>query len=150
MLIVPTALLQWWGAFQQIVLKKPFGTNPAPDFLLIVFWLIFGIGFPFLFLALRLETEVRSDGLFFRFFPWHITFRRIVFGDIQSYEAVKYNPLKEYWGWGIRYGLRGKAYNVSGDKGLRVKLRTGKEILFGSQKPEELAKAIETARQRLT
>ncbi|MBS3975551.1 MAG: hypothetical protein KGZ75_02275 [Syntrophomonadaceae bacterium] len=150
LLIVPIILLQWWGAFQQLILKKPFGTNPAPDAMLLIFWLLFGIGLPILFLALRLETEVRRDGFYFRFYPLHISYRKLAFKELQSYQAVKYSPLRDYLGWGIRYGPKGKAYNVSGNKGLRVKLQNGKEVLFGSQKPDELVMAIEAARERLT
>ncbi len=54
-----------------------------------------------------------------------------------------YRPILEYGGWGIRYGLRGRAYNVSGNRGLRVELTNGKHILFGSAKPEELKLALD-------
>jgi len=41
--------------------------------------------------------------------------------------------------------LKGKAYNVSGNRGVQLELLNGGRILIGSQKPEELVKAINLA-----
>ena len=51
-------------------------------------------------------TEIRGDGLYVRF---------ILFGfnETESAEATKYRPIRDFGGWGIRYGRTGKAYNVS-------------------------------------
>jgi hypothetical protein len=38
------------------------------------------------------------------------------------------------------------AYNVSGDRGVELTLRDGRRVMLGSQRPEELAQAIETQR----
>ena len=97
----------------------------------------------YLFLAMRLVTEVRGDGLHVRFFPFHL--RPLVFrpGELRSWEAVTYSPLWEYGGWGIRYGPKGKAYNVSGNRGVMLTFRDGRRHLVGSQKPEELAAALD-------
>jgi hypothetical protein len=47
--------------------------------------------------------------------------------------------LWEYGGWGIRYSWNGIAYNTKGNMGLQIVMNTGKRILIGTQKPEELA-----------
>ena len=60
-----------------------------------------------LFYVLRLDTVVRSDGLYIRFYPFW--WRRIGFDEIQSCQVRTYRPIREYGGWGIRYGLSGKA-----------------------------------------
>ncbi len=96
-----------------------------------------------LFLLLKLETEVRSDGLYIRFFPAHIHFKRFTAEDLSECYARKYKPLLEYGGWGIRCSLRkGKAYNVSGNKGVQLVFKSGKRLLIGSQRAEELEEAI--------
>ncbi len=51
--------------------------------------------------------------------------------------------LREYGGWGVKYGRAGKAYNVSGNRSVQLKLSSGKGLLIGSQRPEELAQAIQ-------
>ena len=40
----------------------------------------------------------------------------------------------DYGGWGIRFRYKAKAYNVKGNEGVKVYLKTGRHILFGSQK----------------
>jgi hypothetical protein len=111
-----------------------------------IFSLIIAIGLPLclivLFLLTRLETEVRSEGLFVRFFPFHLRFEKFTADDLKEYYARQYNPLLEYGGWGIRYGRAGKAYNPKGNQGVQLVLKNGKRLLIGSQKPEELVKAI--------
>jgi len=59
--------------------------------------------------------------------------------------VLTYSPISDYGGWGIRYGSIGKAYNVSGNRGVQLELLNGERILIGSQKPEELAAAIDLA-----
>jgi hypothetical protein len=56
-----------------------------------------------------------------------------------------YSSLRDYGGWGIRYGSKGKAYNVSGSRGVRLELSNGKRLLIGSQRPEELSEAVAAA-----
>ena len=53
--------------------------NPPPIFVLVLFGVV-GIGVPItvslLIFLIRLETEVRGDGLYMRFFPIHIRFKK--------------------------------------------------------------------------
>jgi hypothetical protein len=108
---------------------------------------IVGIGVPIvivaLFLLLKLQTEVHSDGIYVRFFPLHIHFKRFRPEDVSECYARRYRPIWEYGGWGIRYSLRnGKAYNVSGNMGVQLVFKNGKKLLIGSQKSEQLEAAI--------
>ena len=144
-IILGIAALMWYSAFTQIIQRRPFGENPAPNSLLIIFWILFGIGLPALLLSARLITEVRMDGIYIRFFPFHLSYKKIAFQDLQSFEVRTYNALREYGGWGIRYGPQGKAYNVGGNRGVQLVLTDGKRILIGSQRPEELAEALSLA-----
>ncbi len=134
-----------WGFVQQIILGKPFGQNPAPDTVMMIIAFIFGLAFPVLFLVANLTTEVRSDGLYVRFFPFHLSFHRIPAERLVKHEVQTYRPIRDYGGWGIRYGRGGKAYNVSGDRGVMLELSDGQRLLIGSQKPEDLASAISLA-----
>lgn len=105
---------------------------------------ILTLSFVVLFLILRLETEVRSDGLYVRLYPFHISYKKFVRQDIEEYHACEYRPIRDYGGWGIRYGLKGKAYNVSGKKGVQLVFKNGKRLLVGSQRTGELVKAIDS------
>jgi len=129
-----------WG-----VSEAPDAT-PAVALTFAIMWVAFGWGGVLFLFVLRLVTEVRRDGIYFRFFPFHLSFRRIAFEDVKSFYARTYRPILEYGGWGIRWSpWRGWAYNVSGNRGVQLELRSGKRVLIGSQRPEELAKAIEEA-----
>ena len=59
-----------------------------------------------------------------------------------------YSPMREYGGWGIRFGKSGKAYNIKGDEGLQLVFKNGKRLLIGSQKSQELAQAVDSIMTR--
>jgi len=95
-----------------------------------------------------LTTEVRRDGIYIRFSPLHRSFRKIPLVDLMRHEVRTYSPIREYGGWGIRYGRKGTAYNARGNRGVQLELSDGKQVLIGSQKPEELARAIDMAKAK--
>lgn len=132
-----------WGLLEQLVFGRPWGNRPIADVtLVIVSGAVFLLtGAPIYTLrTLRLITRVEQAGVYIRFYPFPGTV--IPFTDILSCAARTYRPLYEYGGWGIKYGLSGKAYNISGDRGVQLVLKTGKRILIGSQQSERLAAAI--------
>jgi hypothetical protein len=145
------AVLAWYFFVAQILFEEPLGNNPAPDWAVLVIWIIFGILFPLWFLVMRLEIVVTGSGLSFRFFPLHLGWKIIPFSEIANAEAVTYHPLREYGGWGIRFGWRGgMAYNIQGDQGVRITLNNGKKILLGSQHAEDLAQALGSGMTRVS
>lgn len=95
---------------------------------------------------MRMVTEVSREGIAISF-PWLWPTRRIPFPDLAGYHAVKYNPLLEFGGWGVRFGFRRRAYNMRGDRGVELLLRDGRRILIGSQRPEDLVAALDAARR---
>jgi hypothetical protein len=139
------SLLAIYAVILQLAWGKPFGNNPAPNIILTAIVAIFGVAFPVFFYLMKLTTEVHSDGLYFRFFPLHRSFHRIPWEDIKEYGVRTYSALRDYGGWGIRYGREGKAYNVSGNAGVQLKLHNGDMIMIGSQRPEEMASAMAQA-----
>jgi len=138
LLIAPGPLVIWYRSLRHLV----FETSPTLSLPQIASWLIGGIALPVLLYCIRLVTEVRSDGLYLRFFPFHWSFLRFPVDSIKHSEARTYSPLGEYGGWGIRYGWNGKAYNVSGNKGIQFELHNGKRFLVGSQRPLEFLNAL--------
>ena len=93
--------------------------------------------------SITLTVIVKPDGLHYQFFPIHFKTYIIKKEDIDNFKALKYNPILDYGGWGIRHRFKGKAYNIRGNKGVKIYLKNGKTILFGSQKYQELEKALE-------
>jgi hypothetical protein len=99
-------------------------------------------------LVARLRVRVDSQMLDISFRPF--VHRKIRLKEIEQFEPRIYRPLMDASGWGVHYSFTGKgwAYNVSGDRGVQIKLKNGKWLLIGSQKPDELAKAIAEGRER--
>jgi len=150
-LLLPLAIFGH-AIYQQIILRQPWGNDPISDSMLIAITaaiLLTDVGMALLFYSARLVTEVRTDGAFYRFFPFHRSFRRVPMARVRHVAATTYSPIGEYGGWGIRRGWpgtgRGKAYNISGNRGGLFEFTDGQTLLIGSQRPEEFARAIEQA-----
>lgn len=91
-----------------------------------------------LFLVVKLETIIKQDGVYVRFFPLHVRFKRFGWDELAKAYVRHYNPLQEYGGWGIRFGKRGRAYNISGQWGIQLVRKQGIDVLIGTKRPEEV------------
>jgi hypothetical protein len=131
-------------------ITNPKTTNIFVPTLLSIIAMAIPIAVTVLFFILKLETEVRSDGLYVRFYPFHIRYRKFTPQDLAGHYSRTYKPIREYGGWGIRCSFtgKGKAYNVMGNKGVQLVLTNGKKLLIGSQKPDDLAAAIDKMLKR--
>lgn len=89
-----------------------------------------------------LTTQIRTDGIYIRFFPFHRTFKRYAWNTIDEVYIRQYNPLREYGGWGIRMGPSGSAYNISGNKGIQLVFKNGKRLLIGTNAPDDLGAVL--------
>ncbi len=137
-----------YAVIEQIGLGRPFGNNPTSDAQLI--WsaaiaVVILLATVVLLTVARLETQVCDGRLVVRFFPFHRRFHDCGLDRVRDIAAVTYHPITEYGGWGIRWTLRGKAYNVSGRRGVRLDYENGKHLLIGSGRADELAAAIHQA-----
>jgi hypothetical protein len=149
---------QWWvwailiivnggqiaAAAFQILSGRPLGNKPMSntEFLVVV-----GIALllSLAVLAFRLETQVRTDGIYVRFFPFHRKFKFFAWEDLRKAYVRKYAPIGEYGGWGYRIGWpdKGGAFNVSGNQGLQLEFTSGKKLLIGTRKPEALSAVLQ-------
>lgn len=138
LLIPPLAmlLLVVW----QVILGHPWGKQPMSSagvigwtvFLWLVYWRL---------VTVRLVTEVREGELAVAMRGlWRA--RRIPVSGIRSAQAVTYDPLRDYGGYGFRKTRRGKAYIAEGSRGVRLELEKGGTVLVGSARPDELLAAL--------
>lgn len=143
-IILGIAVFAWYNAIQQFVYGVEMGSNPASDLELIILIFVFGVILPVLFYINKLETRVYEDGIYVRYFPFHLSYRKYSFDDIKNYKSITYSALKEYGGWGIRYKFRDrtKVYNVSGNSGVLLEFKDGKKLLIGSRRADELCNSI--------
>lgn len=155
---------QWWvwlvlgginavflyGIYRQVIKGIPFGNQPMSDS-----GLLFSTGIviliSILFRKTKLETRIAEDGLYVRFFPFHLRYTHISWSDIKNYYLRKYSAPAEFGGWGIRTGWgKGRAYTVDGNQGLQLELHSGKKLLIGTQKPEEMDMALLQLEKRVS
>lgn len=98
-------------------------------------------------LSMTLTTEVRPEGLYIRFkMLWPE--RTIPYSQIVKAEAKTYRPILDYGGWGVRGVAPVKAFNVSGNRGVLLSLPDGQSLMIGSQRPDQLAAALQSAAPR--
>ncbi|WP_343626389.1 hypothetical protein [Flavobacterium lindanitolerans] len=148
---------QWWlwfillginglflfGVIKQVVGGEPYGDKPMSNTGLIITTAL-TVFLTFLFVSFRLETIIRKDGIYVRFFPFHLKFRHYAWETLTKSYVRQYAPIAEYGGWGLRYGFmgKGKALNVSGNKGLQLEFTDNKKLLIGTNKPDELTEIL--------
>ena len=144
-LAVVNIVLFAYGFYKQLIAGKPWGDNPMSDvglvFVTFFVFLIWG-GVFFLFEKTKLFTTIYENRILLRFPPFFYKEKSIPARIIQKMEVRKYNPIKEFGGWGLRYGFKGKAYNVKGNMGLQIQFINGKRLLVGTQKPDQVKWAI--------
>jgi uncharacterized protein DUF6141 len=141
MLLIAVNLFTFSGVYQQVINGHPFGDKPTSNTELIsgaCITLLIAI----LLLIIRLDLEIKRDGVYVRFFPLHLKFRYYPWSQLSKCYVRKYRPMGEFGGWGLRIEFSGKAYNISGNQGLQLEFTNNKRLLIGTQKPEELTEAL--------
>lgn len=151
LILLGVNILFMYGIYQQVILGKPFGDNPGSNGMLISTFLI--TVFTTVFIGvIRLDTEIKSEGVYVRFFPVQIKFRFFPWNSITKSYIRYYNAIAEYGGWGFRIGIfgRGRAFNISGNMGLQLEFDNNKKLLIGTRNAEELQKVLISLNQNKT
>ena len=139
--ILPTAftLLLIW----QVVLGHSIGEHPMSNGN-VIGWTIFLWLVYLRLITTKMVTKVEPGKLVISTLGlW--TLRKISLKEVGKTEVVSYRPVEDYGGYGVRLTKRGRAYIASGDRGVRITFAKGGKILIGSQRPEELERAIAAA-----
>lgn len=131
-LITLTALTSY-AFVKQIVYKIPVGSHPAPDIILIIA-LITALVLLILLSVIYLEVSYSQENISIKFYPFLV--KIIPRDDISKMEFLKYRPIQDYGGWGIRYGKNTKVYTIHGDHGILITLTNGQKILVGIKNKE--------------
>ena len=131
--------LMFWALIQQ------FSENfDLAAIISIIFSLCIIIFFNIVIIIMKLETLIDENIVSYQFKPFHIKPREIKWNKISEFYIRDYKPIKEYGGYGIQRRMKsGRAFIVSGNKGVQLLLKDGKKILIGTQKPKELEMIIE-------
>jgi len=133
------------GAYRHISGGKAFG---SPFITGNIFTLVLILLVTALIFIVRLETTIKQDGIYIRFYPFHIKEKKYTWDTVAEASVRKYSPILEYGGWGIRRGMSGKgsAYNISGNMGIQLLFKSGEKLLIGTQKPDEVTAILHQIR----
>lgn len=148
-LVCPVALFAY-GLYQQLCLGRPWGDKPMSDTGLIVtaaFVTLIAVAVVLLVFITVLDVRVDRRAVHVHFRPF--LSRTFPLHKIAEAYARIYRPIREYGGWGIRFSFRGRgrAYNAYGNRGVQLEFTDGRRLLIGSQHPEDLADAINRAKE---
>ncbi|PKL85720.1 MAG: hypothetical protein CVV22_06050 [Ignavibacteriae bacterium HGW-Ignavibacteriae-1] len=146
---------QWWiwgimllinsiwivAIFVQLIGGTPFGNNPMSDVGIIITAILTILLTVFL-RSIRLDTQIREDGIYVKFFPLYLNFKKYFWYEISKCYLREYQPIKEYGGWGLRGFIKNRALNVSGNQGLQLIFTDNKKLLIGTNKPDEMKLAL--------
>jgi len=131
-----------YADIEQIIFGRPFGDKPASNFVLLFVTFIL-IMIPLILYKVKLETRITKEAVFFRWKPFHSNFRKIDWSNVDRAEIINYG----FVGYGWRLTPYGSIFNVAGNKGLQLILKSGKKIVLGTQKPKELTEFLKQINQ---
>lgn len=138
--------LMAYGISVQIFLGQPWGNNPMSDTALIltsIATIVIMGGIHWLFTTMQLIIEIDASGIHYSYYPFVSRTKHVRKKDLKSVEVRLYSPILEYGGWGYRISLRnGKSFNIKGSYGLQLIFSNGNKLLLGTQKPDELRRAL--------
>ena len=139
---------QWWlwliliGSW--ITMMYSIATVSPPTTISFLISFVVGMLLPVLFWQMKLTTRITEEGIYVRFFPFHLNEKFFAWDTITSSSVRTYSPLMEYGGWGIKYSFKGNGlvYNTAGNVGLQLYFKEGDPILIGTQKGEEIKQVL--------
>ncbi len=132
LLLSPLIVVTFYVVIKQLVLGEAVGDNPMLDFGVILFAL-FSFGIVSFIWFLKLETRIDEDGISMNYRP--VLKRHYAWRDIAKTEIIDYG----FVGYGFRWWPKhGWIYNIGGDMGLKIYLKSGKHFIIGTQKAQEL------------
>ena len=120
-----------------LVVLGPVAAHPV---LLVAFGVLVAIAVVFS----SLSVQITASSLLFWFGPGVLR-KQVPLAEIASVEVVR-NPW--YWGLGWRITPRGMLYSVSGLDAVEITMRDGSRFRLGTDQPERLARALDSARER--
>ena len=151
--LIPSVGFITYGFLSQLLTGIPWGDKPMSDvgltILTVSIWVIMG-GILAMFISAELQFEIKDKAIYYRFTILSPKLKRIGMEDLESWEVRRFGFF-EFGGYGVRHKLnKTTAFIVKGRMGLELKLKEGKTIMIGTQKPEEVKKAIQNEWDRFS
>ena len=124
----------------QLLLQQVGSTNAIPLNILIMMIIVPCILIFFL-RHIRMNVEITAKGILYDVRPFHEGY--VLWSEVKEIKLIPYTRMA----FGLRSGLYGKAFNISGTHGLQLTKKNGQKIVLGTDKPELLRKVLERQRK---
>lgn len=79
----------------------------------------------------KLIVFIGAEGISFQLQPFQLKLKTITWDQVIEAKVTKYNPMGDYGGWGLKRGKKGLAYTISGNYGIYLEMKMGKNIMVG-------------------
>lgn len=96
-ILLGTNLLFIFGLIKQVFFGQQFGDKPESDTELIIATTL-TLFLSLFFFNMKLETKIKTDGIYVRFFPFQLKFEYYPWGKLNKVFVRTYNPMGEYTG----------------------------------------------------
>jgi hypothetical protein len=90
----------------------------------------------------RLHVEVRDGAIRYRFYPFQFRTTKLPRDEVEKWEIKKINPFRNSRGFGYNIGFKRRSMVMKGRWVLVLERAKGPKIILGTQRPEELRKAM--------
>jgi hypothetical protein len=143
------------GLYWQIFRNKPWGNKPMSDeglIFLFIFIVSVSVFIAWMFLNMRLEVKIDSEGIHYRFFPHKRNWELITKNEIASYEMMRNFgsfTKRKVSRHARRFGYHRNPFNktrsmrICGRKHLFLQLNNGEKIVIGTQNFEGMSDALQ-------
>jgi len=71
--------------------------------------------------------------------------RKVNYSEITTLDSVRYQPIREFGGWGVRGWGKRKAWSARGNQAVALTLEGDRLLLIGSDHPRRLEERIRAA-----
>jgi len=147
MLLISMAVGVWFWLIATVVLSTGSASGSedsiAPVWFVVLIWLVIGIILPGFVFMLRFDLQIENGEIIFQYFPFQLKPKRLSIKEIQNYKIVRYDPLGDYGGWGVRKKANTIGYITSSDRSVTVLVDDEMQLAFGTDQPKELYLAID-------
>lgn len=143
---IPPVVMTWL-AIWQAGLGHRWGNQPMSN-ASVIGWAVFLWLVYLRLITVKLVTELRPGELRVRMRGLRRSYR-IPLNKVKSADAVNFDAVRDWGGYGVRSTRRGTAYLAGGGQGVELEMMSGGVVLVGSRRSGELAREIakETARR---
>jgi len=143
-IVVGISIFNDWENISQVSISEQMGALSGLIIILLV---------ALLFVFLKLKTRIDEKGIHYQFYPFHFSYKLISWEKISTCIIRNYNAISEFGGWGMKFSFfkkKGKSFTTKGNIGLQIELKSGKKLLIGTQKKEEMQRTIDTYSHKIS